>query len=325
MDSAFNEGAAPTRFRPHQSLGAGREFDLVRALMAQWGDLVADIGDDAAVLPSPRGQHLISTDACVEDVHFRRAWISPQEIGTRAAVAALSDLAAMGASAGQVLVALVLPPAWESDLLALADGLAGPIRAAGARIVGGNLSGGATFSITLTVIGDAPAPIPRSGARVGDVVVVTGVLGGPGAAIAAWQAGQEPDPWARRRFVAPVPRLLEGRLLSEFGVTAMLDVSDGLSADARHLGAASGVTLAIDPARLPCGPGLVPGEVLKSGEEYELLATMPAAAYAALASRWDSMTAVPLTAIGTVVPASERPTDGSGHDHFAPNKSTPPR
>jgi thiamine-monophosphate kinase len=310
--------AGPTRFRPHQALGTGREFDTIRALMARWGDLVADIGDDAAVLPPVRGVHVISTDACVEDVHFRRSWITPREIGVRAAAAALSDLAAMGATAGQVLVAFVVPEPWQDALLDIADGLAEPIRAAGARIVGGNLSRGATLGITLTVIGEALTPVPRSGARLGDLVVVTGRLGGPGSATTDWEAGRQPSPWARARFAAPVPRLREGRLLALGGVTAMLDISDGLAADARHLGAASGCTVALDAASIPCGPGVAPAAALVSGEEYELLATIPEAAWALLSARWADETDVPLTVIGRVQPASAAASGAAGHDHFAP-------
>lgn len=304
----------PTRFRPHQELGRGHEFDTIRALMARWGDLVADIGDDAAALPPVRGVHVISTDACVEDVHFRAAWITPREVGVRAAAAALSDLAAMGAEAEQVLVAFQVPPRWDAQLLDVADGLAEPIRGAGAKIVGGNLSRGPAFGITLTVIGDAQRPVPRNGARAGDLVVVTGVLGGPGAAIAAWERGATPEAWARARFAAPAPRLVAGQALAAAGATSMLDISDGLGADARHLGAASGVTIEIEPARLPLGPGITPEAALVSGEEYELLATIPAAALATLMPQWPRE--LPLTVIGRVVDESASMPDIAGHDHF---------
>lgn len=305
----------PTRFRPHQDLGAGREFDTIRGLMATWGDLVADIGDDAAVLPPVRGAHVISTDACVEGVHFLTHWITPREVGVRAATAALSDLAAMGAHAGQVLVAMVVPSAWDDRLMEVAEGLAGPIRRAGARIIGGNLSRGAAFGITLTVIGDAPRAVPRSGAQIGDLVVVTGTLGGPGAATTAWYAGQSPSAWARARFAAPSPRLAEGQQLAIAGATAMLDISDGLAADARHLAAASGVALDLDPSRIPVGPGIEPAAALTSGEEYELLATLPSDALDLLQQVWRSD--VPLTVIGTVVAPRDHTSLVAGHDHFA--------
>ena len=312
--------SAADALRPHQAMGHGREFDTIRMLMARWGDLAADIGDDAAVLPVlSAGHRVVSTDACVEDVHFRRSWITPFEVGVRAASASLSDLAAMGADADYVLVAFVVPQAWEPLLGEVADGLAVPVRRAGARIVGGNLSRGQAFGITLTVIGHAQRPVPRRGAQVGDLVVVTGRLGGPGAALAAWTAGQAPSPWARERFAAPMPRLREGRLLADGGATAMLDISDGLAADARHLGAASGVHLAHDPDLLPVGDGTAAQAALVSGEEYELLATVPPARLEALQARWWAEAEVPLTVIGRVEAAlrGDEPTlDTAGHDHF---------
>ncbi len=305
----------PARFRPNQTLGRGKEFDTIRALMERWGDLVADIGDDAAALPAAAGVQVISTDAFVEDVHFRTPWITPREVGARAAAAALSDLAAMGAAAGQVLVAFVVPEWWDDHLLEVADGLAGPIRAAGASIVGGNLSRGPAFGITLTVIGDAARPVPRNGARVGDVVVVTGQLGGPRQAIESWERGEQPAPWARSRFAAPSPRLAAGQRLAQAGATSMIDVSDGLAADARHLGAASGVTLRLDAGLVPRGPGVSTEQALVSGEEYELLATLPADAAAQLLASWD--VDVPITIIGHVDQENDLTNDPSGHDHFA--------
>ena len=106
-------------------LGPGREFDLVRVMMSRWGDRARGIGDDATVLDVPAGEHLVlSTDTSLEDVHFRRDWLSPEEIGWRATAAALSDLAAMAANPLGVLVALTLSARWIDDLGALAEGIA---------------------------------------------------------------------------------------------------------------------------------------------------------------------------------------------------------
>jgi thiamine-monophosphate kinase len=318
MDTTQGTSPGLTGFRAHQAMGQGVEFDTIRMLLSRWGDLAVDIGDDAAVLPAiGAGQRVVSTDACVEDVHFRRAWITPFEVGQRAAAAALSDLAAMGARAEGVLVAFVVPPAWYAALADVADGIGAQVRRAGARIVGGNLSRGQTFVITLTVIGVADPVVPRAGARVGDLVLVTGALGGPGAALTAWEEGRSPVAWARERFAAPQPRLAEGQRLAAAGASAMIDISDGLAADARHLGAASGVWLAIDPARLPVGPGVEPSSALQSGEEYELLVTMPPERFAALAPAWNAAGGVPLTPIGTAVEATGEPVmPAAGHDHF---------
>lgn len=319
--------------RANQAMAEGVEFDLIRMLMARWGDIAADIGDDAAVLPSGRNdeQQIVSTDSSVEGVHFRRPWLSAEELGWRAAAAALSDLAAMGGIARYVLVSIILPDNWHNELAGLAGGIGAQVRSSGARIVGGNLSRGESFSVTLTVIGSARRPVPRSGARVGDLVVVTGLIGGPGAALKAWSAGEEPSAWARQRFVHPVPRFVEASLLAEAGASAMIDISDGLAADARHIGAASGVRLMMDGSRLPLGPGAVAEDAWRSGEEYELLATLPVSAWERLQADWALHTKVPISVIGRVLPelhgegpdpsqqgkGALDPAGGiAGHDHF---------
>lgn len=329
----------PSSHRAHQAMGPGQEFDTIRMLMARWGDLAVDIGDDAAVLPSAGDRtRVISTDACVEGAHFRREWLSPREVGVRAAAAALSDLAAMGARADAVLLAFVVPDHWRPLLGDVADGIAEVVRASGARIVGGNLSRGDALSITTTVVGSAARVVSRRGAVPGDVLVVTGTLGGPGRAVRAWNAGEAPDAWARARFAGPVPRLAEGAALAAAGAHAMLDISDGLVADARHLAAASGVRVTIDGGRLPCGEGIDPREVLSSGEEYELLAALPPEVAGRLLVEWPARFRVPLTAIGTVTAVEvggaidigdmgdaagsdasfpSRVEFGTGHDHFS--------
>ncbi|MBL0171818.1 MAG: thiamine-phosphate kinase [Gemmatimonadaceae bacterium] len=328
-----------TVHRAHQAMGPGHEFDTIRMLMDRWGDLAVDIGDDAAVLPV-RGDALrvVSTDACVEGAHFRREWITPFDVGVRATAAAISDIAAMGARVDAILVALIVPEAWRPLLGDVADGIAQVVRASGARIVGGNLSRGDVFAITTTAIGSATRVVSRHGAKPGDVMVVTGVLGGPGNATRALYAGQTPSPWARSRFVAPAPRLAEGAALAAAGAHAMLDISDGLVADARHLAAASGVRVRIDASQVPTGEGIDPSAALSSGEEYELLAALPPEAAKRLLAEWPGRFSVPLTVIGAVtsteaggsvaVEISDGVTDSrpntdprvefdSGHDHFS--------
>jgi len=334
MFTSHNAAAAES-LRLNQAMGPGQEFDVIRRLMHTWGDLATDIGDDAAVLPSRAdGLRVVSTDACVEHVHFRSAWIAPDEVGHRAAAAALSDLAAMGADAEFVLVAFVVPDQWQSQLEAVAQGIGRVVRAAGARIVGGNLSRGDTFGITLTVIGCAARPVSRSGARPGDLVLATGLLGGPGQALTAWLNGQSPTDWARERFAQPWPRLAQGQRLAAHGATAMLDLSDGLAADLGHLAAASSVRVLLDADRVPCGPGCGVPEALNSGEEYELVATIPPTAWPALQEAWDLAELGPLRAIGRIealdpadvpsVVTADTGADGggdrttAGFDHFAP-------
>ena len=265
-----------TQSHSHLTLGAGAEFDAIRAMLGVWGAQASGIGDDAAVLPVPEGEALVvSTDASFEHVHFRREWLTPREIGARAAAAALSDLAAMAATPAGLLLALGVPPAWRSELDALAHGVGEVAAAAQCPIVGGNVTRAGELSLTITVLGTSRRPLERSGARAGDALYVTGALGGAGAALDALLRGATPRDVDRARFAAPRPRIAEGRWLAERGASAAIDVSDGLVADAGHLAAASDVRIVIDLSSLPCIDGITPEGAASSGEEYELLVAFP--------------------------------------------------
>jgi thiamine-monophosphate kinase len=305
-------------------LGPGREFDLVRVMMARWGDRARGIGDDATSLDLPPGEQLVvSTDTSLEDVHFRREWLSPEEIGWRATAAALSDLAAMAAKPLGVLVAVTLPPPWLDELGALADGIAAAASAAGAPIVGGDLTNGAPLALTLTVLGTTAAPLRRSGAQPGDTLWVTGQLGGPALAIAAWSEGRQPTPEARARFARPVPRIREAQWLAAAGATAGIDISDGLGGDAAHLAAASGVRITIEADAVPRIAGADVSTAQRSGEEYELLVTTRKSFDAVAFQRTFG---VSLTRIGAVeqgdagvdlLIGGERVASPAGYDHFS--------
>ena len=163
----------------HLELGGRREFDVIRAMLGVWGPHAHGIGDDAAVLTVPEGQRLIaSTDASFEGVHFRREWLRPREIGARAAAAALSDLAAMAATPLGLLLALALPQSWLPEIEEVAHGVGEMASRTRCPIVGGNLARADVLSLTLTVLGSAVNPLARAGARAGDIVYVTGLLGG---------------------------------------------------------------------------------------------------------------------------------------------------
>ncbi len=254
------------------ALGPGGEFDAIRELVARWGASASLIGGDAADLLVPDGQRLlVSTDTSVEGVHFRRDWMTPEEIGYRATAAALSDLAAVAATPIGVLLALTLPAAWRESVAGLADGVGEAARAARAPIVGGDTVRGEMLALTVTVLGVSSHPLSRAGAAPGGRVYVTGTLGGPLAALAALMAGRPPAASARQRFVRPEPRLMASRWLATHGAAAAIDISDGLVADASHIAAASQVRLALDLDRVPCVSGVSPYDAAASGEEYELL------------------------------------------------------
>lgn len=256
----------------HLSMGPGREFDAVRALLERWGPAAVGIGDDAAVLDVPAGSRLVvSTDTTVEDVHFRSGWLTPREIGWRAAMAALSDIAAMGATPLGALFALTVPTHWRASLGELAQGLGDAAAEAGAPIVGGDVTGGDRLALAITVLGHAKNPLRRSGARPGDTLYVTGQLGGPGAALTAWELGRAPMPADRDRFAHPSARIGAGEWLAAHGAHAAIDLSDGLAGDLAHLAAASGVRCILEIDRIPRHGSVSAMDALVSGEEYELL------------------------------------------------------
>jgi thiamine-monophosphate kinase len=290
--------------------------------------LVVPSGDDAAVA-RPAGDVVVtSVDAAVDGVHFRRETWPPEAIARKAVGAALSDLAAMGAEAGEIYVACGLPLDFgEEDFEGLAAGIEEIAGKHGATVAGGDLVRAGELWLSVTVTGyakTADAVVTRDGAHEGEVVVVTGDFGGAVRALELIEAGQTQDAAATAKQFAPQPRLACGLALAASGATAMIDVSDGLAADARQLGELSGVELEIELASLPLAAGIDdPVVAAASGEEYELLATLPEARIEE-ATRRCLAEGVQLTQIGRSTAgrgATFRTSDGgrveiAGFDHF---------
>jgi thiamine-monophosphate kinase len=315
-------------------LGPGREFDRVRRIAAALGARASGLGDDCAVLPSSERALIVSTDVSVEDVHFRRAWLTLEEIGWRATAAALSDLAAEGAEPAGVLVALTVPAAAaDVDVTTVMTGAGAAADAVGAAVVGGDLSAGPAWSLAVTVLGWAGRPVTRAGAQPGDGVWVSGMLGGPRAALEAWRRNEPPDSRARAAFVQPMPRIAAGRWLAEHGARAMIDVSDGLGADAAHLAAGSDVGIVLELDRVPVamaavapakGLGIAPEQfAAESGEEYELLVALPQSFDPDLVADFRQAAGVGLTRVGVVIAGSgvqarlgRVDVTLAGYDHF---------
>jgi thiamine-monophosphate kinase len=216
--------------------------------------LARSIGDDAAQL----GEGLVVTqDALVERVHFRLDWISWRDLGWRAAAVNLSDLAASGADPEGLLVTLAAPAETElHDILELYEGIA----EAGVPVVGGDLSRAEEVILSVTALGRSVRVPGRAGARSGDQLVLTGPLGGAGAA------------FRRQSYVRPPVRLAEGRELAA-DAHALLDVSDGLAVDAGHIASRSGCRVVIELERVPLASGAELQD-LGFGEDYELLAAV---------------------------------------------------
>ncbi len=287
---------------PHTRLGPGGEFDRIRAVFERLGSRAASSGDDCALVTIGDEHLAISTDLAIEGTHFRLGWLAPDEIGWRAGAAALSDLAAMAATPLGVLASVGAHADWPEEFLAdLMDGVGAAADAVGAGVWGGDLVRSERLVIDVTVVGRTDRPVLRRGARVGDALWVTGALGGPLAAVRAWQEGREPDAGARERFARPVPRVAEAGWLREHGATAMIDVSDGFMGDAAHLAAASAVQCVIESERVPVhGAADAPRDALVSGEEYELVVTLPTGFSVDDAAQFEQKFGVSLTRVGSI-------------------------
>jgi thiamine-monophosphate kinase len=269
------------------------ELELIRAIQAAIADrgdrVVRWSGDDAAVVRA-RGVAVTSIDTVVDGVHFSLATHAPADVGWKALATALSDVAAMGAEPGEAYIALVLPRDFDEalELVAGAEELAGKH---GVTIAGGDVVSGPALVVTVAVTGWADADdelVGRDGARPGDLVGVTGELGGSEAGRLALERGEH-GPLARRHL-RPEPRLAEGRALAAAGASAMIDLSDGLATDAAHVAEASGVSLRVELERLPRAPGVGAKQAATGGDDYELLFTIAperrAAAEAAAPVTW---------------------------------------
>jgi thiamine-monophosphate kinase len=261
------------------------------------GRLLVSAGDDAAALLLPAGEAaVLTTDTLVEGTHFRRPWTAPQDLGWKAVMSAASDVSAMGGRPLAAVVAVSAPPAMTAaEFQALMTGAEMAAKEAGFLITGGDTTAAAILVLTATVLGAAPPQdlVRRSGARVGDLLAVTGVLGDAGAGLGIVDKlfGEDPLPadgrWLRaesplaviaerlrergfdppaatalaesaRRFLRPSPPFAAGPILSSGGATALIDVSDGLASEATWIAEESGVGIVIDSARVPLGAGARP-------------------------------------------------------------------
>lgn len=283
------------------------EFGLI-AELARRG-LAEGIGDDVAVLEDGV---VVTQDALVEGIHFRLGWTSWRDLGYKAAAVNLSDLAAAGAEPEAVIVSLALPPATAAeDVYELYEGL----REAGVPVRGGDTTGAERVYLSVTAVGRSGRVPGRAGARPGDVLVVTGPLGGSAAGLAALERGLPGFDELVRLHRRPLFRLDAGRLLAPVA-HALIDLSDGIASDALRIAERSGCALEIDVERLPLASRLEevgPEPFWTMGEDYELLASLAAddarASGFPVVGRCSEGSGVQLLRAG-------EPVDVSGWDHF---------
>ncbi len=313
------------------TLGELSEGEILRAILARTArasHTLVGPGDDAAVIATPSGSVVATTDTLVHGPDFRLAWSSGYDLGWKAAAVNLADVAAMGARPTALLVALAVPRELRLSFIErLADGFreACAALAPGCAVVGGDLTVSDVLTVAVTALGDLEGrpPVTRSGARVGDVVAVAGELGHAAHGLAVlfgrFREGEAPvsvDPSrlapgesaALAAQLRPSPPIGLGPFAATAGATAMMDISDGLALDARRMAAASEVTIALDGAAL----GDSPQRALAGGEDHALLAAFP-----------PGMVPTGFRAIGAVVQQGEHallvdgaPADVSGWDPY---------
>ena len=318
------------------NLGPGKEFDRIRGIIERIAEITGDgseLGDDCALIPLGSTNLAISIDNSLENVHFRTDWLDFKEIGCRAASSALSDLAADGARPLGALVSLGVPANGKKNENAAADimaGVASILHNVEAKVLGGDLTRSQEYIVDVCVIGEANRPVRRAGAREGDGLWVTGYLGGAALALEHFRAGKSMLAALRNRYACPEPRIEAGIWLADHGASAMIDISDGLAADAQHLAAASEVGLEINVEHIPCWENVAPLAAVASGEEFELLCTMPPTFGDASVSAFRSETGLQLSRIGTCLRGAGGRRGGvrlldnnkpvalpAGYDHFA--------
>jgi len=305
---------------PHDAtLADAGEFGLIAELVAlfpQGEQVLVGPGDDAAVLRIRNGHVVVSTDLLVEGNHFRRDWSSAEDIGHRAAAQNLSDINAMGGRATSLTIGLAapadLPAKWALDF---ARGFADECSLVGASVVGGDLTRSDKVVIAVTVLGGVTeAPVLRSGARPGDTLALCGRQGWAAAGLAVLGRGFRSPKVLVDAYKRPEPPYDAGRAAAEAGATAMIDVSDGLLADAGHIATASGVAIDVHAAAFDIAEplhavgaalGADPMQfILGGGEDHPLLATFPDAR--AVPTGWSR--------IGTVTAGSGVTVDGAEYD-----------
>ncbi|MDH3588197.1 MAG: thiamine-phosphate kinase [Gammaproteobacteria bacterium] len=301
-----------------------RETEIIRRYFDRQrnnGGVIIGIGDDAAAVKLPAGVELISAiDTIVEGVHFPRGFPA-NDIGYRVLAVNLSDFAAMGAQPAWALLSLSMPSLDELWLESFCDSFFELADAHAVVLIGGDLVSG-PLAATVTLLGSVPedAAITRDGAQPGEIVYVTG---SPGAAALGLQSVMKHSecPQMERYFRRPVPRITEGRALRGIA-SSMIDLSDGLLTDARHIAEESAVQITLDAAALN---DTVSGELLPAlcgGDDYELLFTVPTGkeqALAALATNWDcavSRVGRVGTGEGVTLPGYDLE-NLSGYDHFS--------
>ena len=341
------------RCRPETPLSS--EWDLIKALSREFGPappgVILGIGDDCAAIEIPGPEYLLWTvDTLVEGVHFDLAYTSLSQLGWKSLAVNLSDIAAMGGDPGPALLSLGWPPDRDRSLaLEFAAGLAQAAREYGVAVIGGDtVASPEGLIVTVTLTGRVPAAqmLRRAGARVGDLIFVTGPLGEAAAGLEILRRGLDLPPNLKDALteaqLRPQPHLRAGRLLAQEGLaTALIDTSDGIATDLYHICRASGVGARIPAAAVPVSPRVQAAAphlsrdplnlALTGGEDYLLLFTCPPSLAGRLPAAFSRAGLAAPLPLGRIVSGDrviletsggEVDISGQGYDHFRLDLST---
>jgi len=293
------------------------EFAFINRIRERFGDIPADamegIGDDAAVIPCGNGEAMVlTTDMLMENIHFLRQAVTPEALGGKSLAVNLSDVAAMGAAPVASLLSIALPPEcrgrWSEGFM---EGYHALSRRYGVPLIGGDTTSGEQIAINVVLLGRAPEPCikRRSGAQQGDTIAVTGPLGDSAAGLRDLLAGRYDTPEAAIHH-NPVPLVREGIWLGgRREVHAMIDLSDGLASDLRHIMELSDVGAEVMPECIPTRQSLE--LAVTGGEDYQLLFTVHPASWEEMKSLYRSTFGKELHAIGHI---TQRKTAGAAEN-----------
>ena len=310
-------------------LGEFPAIDRITNLIPKSTDLAVGVGDDAAVL-NVSGSTVVSVDTMVEGRHFKSEWCSATDAGHRAAGSAMADIAAMGGRPLGILVSLALPAdteiEWVEDFV---TGAVAECEEVGAQILGGDLARSEIMMMSVTAIGSVPdaGSVTRSGARPGDILAIAGRQGWAAAGLTVLSRGFRSPRALVNAYQRPVPPYTSGPDAAASGATAMVDVSDGLLADLRHLALASEVLIDLESESLPVADQLADTSaafnldpltwVLAGGDDHSLVATFPDdVGLPENFTRIGKVLAPSQNGPGVSVDGRQWSGQGGGHDHF---------
>lgn len=285
---------------------------LTKGFPIRHNNVIKGVGDDCSVWKEVDGYRVFTTDSMVEGDHFLKEWFTPEEIGCRAIETNLSDIASMGAKPTFLYISLIVDDRTSPEWLSLLyQGIRKKCEEHKLTLMGGNITHGKTLSITVGIQGNCiKAPVLRNGAKAGDLLVVTGTIGDACVARMALNKKKQIPVALKDRLSHPMARLKEAEIISEYA-SAMIDISDGIASEARHIASQSALGVRIDAEGIPirmqvkelamiAGIDVLEAQ-LRGGEDYELMFTISKKKYEELKKKYHLYSLVGITVIGKMI------------------------